>query len=86
VGGGKYATGISKGPTVSVFKEWRWTLLGVLDPKMETLLSLQNMPYCAKFRKIWDFKKFAVVSSASANRVFRIYTLNEIFLRVVGPF
>jgi len=88
VGDDKNVTSVSEELSVCMFKVRRWTLLGILDLKMETLLSFENIRYYAKSRKIRDFKKTSVVSSASTNRIIRIYTLNEILLWVlrVGPF
>ena len=52
---GKNVIGVSKGPSVAVFKVRRWTLLEVLDLKLETLLSFETIRYCAKFRKTEDW-------------------------------
>jgi len=88
MGDDKNVTSVSEELSVFMFKVRQWILLGILDLKMETLLSFENIQYYAKSRKIRDFKKTSVVSSASTNRVFRIYRLNEILFWVlrVGPF
>jgi hypothetical protein len=52
MGDDKYVTGFSEGSNVFVFQVRRWTLLGVLDLKMETLLPLETIRYRAKSRKI----------------------------------